>query len=381
MTTFDTIVVGGGIVGAACAAAFARDGLTVALIESGSIGHGATAAAMGHVVLMDDSAPQLLLTRFSQSLWQSLVPNLSATAEYQPAGTIWIASDAEELHEAARKQSIFAEYEIAAQLLDPRQLATLEPNLASNLAGALLVPSDSIVNPLAIARTLVEQAVAHGAQILTAEVLRIGAGTVDLSDGRRLFSRRIVNAAGERSTRLTPGLPIRLRKGHLALTEPHPNFLHHQIVELGYLKSAHCDDDDSVAFNVQPRATGQILIGSSRQYGSTGPEVEPVIIARILARAAEYMPTLAGIPIATTWTGFRSATPDKLPLIGPWPEDETIFLATGHEGLGITTSPATAALLADHFAGRESAIPLTPYLPARLATLVAEPQAMYKENS
>ena len=310
-----------------------------------------------------------------------LIPSLPASAEYRPAGTLWIASDAEELDEAARKQTIFSEYKIPTQFLGPARLASLEPNLAPNLAGALLVPSDSVVSPIAVARTLVEEAVANGAQILSAEVIRIGGGAVEVTDGRRLLSRRIVNAAGERSTSLTPDLPIRLRKGHLALTGPHPNFLHHQIVELGYLKSAHCDDDDSVAFNVQPRSTGQILIGSSRQYGSTGPEAEPAIIARILSRAAQYMPALAGVPIDRTWTGFRSATPDKLPLIGPWPEDDTIFLATGHEGLGITTSLATAALLADHFAGRQSAIPLTPYLPSRLATCIAEPQATHKENS
>ena len=58
----------------------------------------------------------------------------------------------------------------------------------------------------------------------------------------------------------------------------------------------------------------------------------------MFARAAEYLPALPSLSIERTWTGFRSATPDKLPLIGPSAEDETVFLATGHEGLGITTS-------------------------------------------
>jgi glycine/D-amino acid oxidase-like deaminating enzyme len=72
--------------------------------------------------------------------------------------------------------------------------------------------------------------------------------------------------------------------------------------------------------------------------------------------------------IERAWTGFRSATPDKLPLIGPSINDETVFLATGHEGLGITTSLATAQILADLIAGRTPAIPIAPYLPSR-ATL------------
>jgi glycine/D-amino acid oxidase-like deaminating enzyme len=65
------------------------------------------------------------------------------------------------------------------------------------------------------------------------------------------------------------------------------------------------------------------------------------------------------------WTGFRAATPDKLPLIGPCPHDDRLYLATGHEGLGITTSLGTARLLADQVLGRAPAISWEPYLPAR----------------
>jgi glycine/D-amino acid oxidase-like deaminating enzyme len=93
--------------------------------------------------------------------------------------------------------------------------------------------------------------------------------------------------------------------------------------------------------------------------------VEDTILARIFERAAEYLPALPSLTIQRTWTGFRSATPDKVPLIGPWAKDKTVFLATGHEGLGITTSLATAQLLADLAGGTTPAIPIEPYLPSR----------------
>jgi glycine/D-amino acid oxidase-like deaminating enzyme len=133
------------------------------------------------------------------------------------------------------------------------------------------------------------------------------------------------------------------------------------------LKSAHLVASDSVAFNVQPRRTGQILIGSSRQYGADHGEVDSAILARMLQRAQEYMPGLAQISTVRTWTGFRAATPDKLPLIGPWPGDESLFLATGHEGLGITMSLATARILVDQITGSKPEIPIEPYLPSRAA--------------
>ena len=79
------------------------------------------------------------------------------------------------------------------------------------------------------------------------------------------------------------------------------------------------------------------------------------------------MPGIGTMSAVRTWTGFRAATPDKLPLIGPWPGDKSLFLATGHEGLGITTSLATAKILVDQVTGATPEIPIEPYLPSRAA--------------
>jgi glycine/D-amino acid oxidase-like deaminating enzyme len=87
----------------------------------------------------------------------------------------------------------------------------------------------------------------------------------------------------------------------------------------------------------------------------------------MLDRAVEYLPGLAELSSLRAWTGFRAATPDKLPLMGPHAEHERLYLATGHEGLGITTSLATAKLLVAQIMNRRTAIPVTPYLPARMA--------------
>jgi glycine/D-amino acid oxidase-like deaminating enzyme len=362
---YDCIVVGSGIVGAACAASFARDGMHVALIDCLGAGLLATAAGMGHIVVMDDSPAQFLLTRYSQNLWLTLADHLPPTAEFQKCGTLWVAADSEEMEEVARKHAHYQDQDVPTRILSKRELAILEPELRPDLEGALLVHSDSVLYAPIAAQCLMNDAVAHGAHIFDGEVISIGQGTLNLRDGRTIQSRRIVNAAGERSSELTPGIPVKKRKGHLAITDRYPGFLRHQVVELGYLKSAHSLTEDSVAFNVQPRITGQVLIGSSRQFDTT-PEVDHAILSRMLARAVEYMPGLTSCSIIRSWTGHRAATPDKLPLIGPWPGDETIFLATGHEGLGITTSLGTAELLSAFFSGRTTTIPIAPYLPARL---------------
>ncbi|HET7891002.1 MAG TPA: FAD-dependent oxidoreductase, partial [Candidatus Sulfotelmatobacter sp.] len=199
-----------------------------------------------------------------------------------------------------------------------------------------------------------------------AAVTQMGQGRVRLSDGVEIEGGILVNAAGAWSPELMSGVEVKKRKGHLVITDRYPGFLRHQLVELGYLKSAHSVSGDSVAFNAQPRRTGQILIGSSRQYGAEHKEVDHEILRRMLQRAQQYMPGLGPISAVRTWTGFRAATPDKLPLIGPWPGDQTVFLATGHEGLGITTSLATAKILADQITGTRPEIAIEPYLPARM---------------
>jgi D-hydroxyproline dehydrogenase subunit beta len=365
-TTYDVAIVGAGIVGAACADGLARRGLRVVVVDREIVGSGATAAGMGHIVVMDDSEAQFALTRYSQRLWEELRPELPDDVEYEQCGTIWVAANAEEMIEVHRKLAYYGKRGVPTEVLDAQALRVIEPNLRPGIAGGLLVPEDGVLYPPCAARFFIERAQQRGVDLrLGATVEQIGQGRVRLTDGSEVSAEVIVNAAGTYAPQLTPGLEIKKRKGHLVITDRYPGFVRHQLVELGYLKSAHSVSSDSVAFNVQPRRTGQILIGSSRQYGAEHKEVDNFMLVRMLERAQEYMPGLARISAVRTWTGFRAATPDKLPLIGPSTGDRSIFLATGHEGLGITTSLGTARLLADQITGTKSEIPIEPYLPSR----------------
>lgn len=364
---FDVVVIGAGIVGAACAAEFAREKLSVAVVEAKRIGGGATAAGMGHLVVMDDSEAQFALTHYSQKLWNELKDDLPADVEYESCGTIWVAADQEEMTEVRRKQEFYSEHGVAVEVLDAQALAEAEPNLRRGLAGGLRVPGDSVIYPPCAARFLAEQARSHGAELFVGRAVgEVNGSGVRLVDGSKISAPVVVNAAGSWSPLLTAGLGVQERKGHLVITDRYPGFVNHQLVELGYLKSAHSLMSDSVAFNVQPRRTGQLLIGSSRQYGVAETRVDQPILDKMLERALEYMPGLGRLSALRTWTGFRAATPDKLPLIGPHGQQENLYLATGHEGLGITTSLGTARLLVDQVVNRTSAIAVGPYLPSRV---------------
>jgi D-hydroxyproline dehydrogenase subunit beta len=370
MSQPDIIIVGAGIVGAACASECARGGLRTLVLERGCIGGGTPAAGMGHIVVMDDSDAQFALTSYSRQLWHELRPQLPPEVEFDSCGTLWVAADAEEMAEVFRKQKFHEQRGVRVAVLDSAGVAKAEPQLRPGMAGGLVVLDDSVIYPPSAAQFFLTQARQCGAQVRTGVAVKslLPEGGVLLADGTKLSAARSVSATGPWSPELTPGLPVRKRKGHLVITDRAPGFVRHQIVELGYLKSAHAMGKDSVAFNIQPRLTGQMLIGSSRQFDAEDSAVNQAILNRMLQRALEYLPKLGELSAIRTWTGHRAATPDKLPIIGPSALSDTIWLATGHEGLGITTSLGTGRLLADLLLGRPTAIPAAPFAPARFAT-------------
>ncbi len=366
----DVLVAGAGVVGAGCAFALAREGLRVCLIDGGFVGGGSTASAMGHLVVMDDSEAELRLTAYSRHLWSELAKEMPADCEAEQRGTLWVAATDAEMAAARTKRDRYQSHGIAAEVVDEQLLMSMEPMLRRGLAGALHVSDDSVLYPPAAARHLADRARALGAE------LRENC-TVERIDGRSVYVRErggstavlsagaVVNAAGIDAPLLTPGLPIVPRKGQLLITDRYPDFCNHQVVELGYLESAHTLGGPSVAFNVQPRATGQLLVGSSRELVGRDPEVNRELLGTMLQRAIHYMPQLASLVVTRSWTGFRPATPDALPLIGRWEGVDGLWIAAGHEGLGITLAPATAALIVDGILGRASAVDPTPFAPGR----------------
>ncbi|MDR5789946.1 FAD-dependent oxidoreductase [Caballeronia sp. LP003] len=353
--TADVIVVGGGIVGAACAAELAARGMTVDVLDAGGIGGGATAAGMGHIVVMNDSPAEFALARASRELWLALGPQLRERDAFSRCGTLWIAEDDEELDAARAMRDAFAAAGVRAHMVDRAALRESEPSVSHAMQGGLLIDDDAIVYAPAAAQWLLASStrirVSTGCAVHSVDAAGAHA-RVTLANGEGRTAAHVVIANGLAAPDLIAGLPLEAKKGHLLITDRYPGTVRHQVLELGYIKSAHHARGTSVAFNAQPRPTGQVLIGSSRQFGTLDPAVEMNVLAMMLARATRYLPGIGGLNAIRAWTGFRAATPDGLPLIGParFPGDR-LWLAAGHEGLGVTTSLGTAKLLVAQMLG------------------------------
>src|SRR5579859_7385821 len=237
VASFDLIVIGAGIIGASCADAASADGLRVAIVEPGPIGGGATAAAMGHLVAMDDDPAELALARYSLSQWEAFTD--LKEAEFSRCGTLWVARNGDELASAAARVARLTAVGVEAKLIDSETLYEMEPALVPGLAGGMLVPREAVVYPPRMANYLVQRAQSRGAQLHAGRrVQALKRGGVQLDDGTHL-SGPVLVATGCALPALLPTLPMRARKGHLIITDRYPNLIRHQLLELGYADSAH----------------------------------------------------------------------------------------------------------------------------------------------
>ena len=370
--TYDAIVVGAGIVGAACAHALRLEGLQVALVDAATPGSGVTGAGMGHLVALDESEDELALCLLSLRLWDAFMDAHPGIGEPSRCGTLWVAENDHQLSEAHQRAARLSGRLWQAEALSGDQVARLEPALRPGLCGGVRVAGDSVVYPPAVADFLARQLVQLGGVLyLHQPVISLSDGALTLAGGQRLAAQHIVVAAGVQAAALLPELPVFARKGHLAITDRYPGRLSHQIVSMHYGQAQGGADALAVAANVQPRASGQWLVGSCRQDGQTGHEVDPAVLGAVLRSAIALLPELSAMRIVRAWTGMRPATPDGRPIIGAHPARPGLWLAAGHEGLGATTAFGTARLLADQIVGKASAIDARPYAPARFAGLHA----------
>lgn len=360
----DAIIVGGGIIGAACAYELAKNGLKVKVFDACL--RNATSSGMGHLVNMDDLEPEFNLSSWSIKIWHQLGKILPEQCAYKKIPTLWLAKDSKEVQIAQEKYTRLIEKGIECKLLDSSELYIEAPYLRPGLLGALQVFDDGIVYAPCVAEWFLRQ-YPDLIEIEYKKVTHILDYKVCLEDGESHDAEFIIVANGIDVNNFFPELCIEPKKGHLAITDRYPEIqLNNTLVSLAYAANAHLTSGTTVACNIQPRPTGQIFLGSSRQFDTTDPTIDMNILAEVIRENLEYFPGLEDLNIIRAWTGFRAATQDGIPIIGPHPKFKSIYLAVGHEGLGVTTATGTAKLISSYICKTEAGIDGTPFLPNRI---------------
>src|SRR4051794_6061328 len=178
----DVVVVGAGIVGAACAYHLAAAGVRVRLLERSFVGSGSSGACEGNVLAWDKELErELPLALRSAELWATLAEQFDDDFEYDRKGSIVVAETEAELAASAERARVLAGLGVAGEVLDAEALRREEPHAAHDLPGGVLYPGDAQLEPRLATAALVRAAVRLGAELsLDTPAVRIVRG----ADGR-----------------------------------------------------------------------------------------------------------------------------------------------------------------------------------------------------
>ncbi|MFD5073506.1 NAD(P)/FAD-dependent oxidoreductase [Streptomyces sp. NPDC058371] len=378
--TCDVVVVGAGMVGAACAWYAVRAGLDVVLVDRGPVAGGTTGAGEGNLLVSDkEPGPELRLALLSGRLWAGLAEELGEAIEYEAKGGLVVASTPEGLTALETFAAGQRAAGVTARPVPGDQLHDVEPHLASGLAGAVHYPQDTQVMPALAAAHLVRSS---GARLLTGRtvtgVLRATDGSLRgvRTDQGDLHAPVVVNAAGTWGAEVAAlagvPLPVLPRRGFVLVTEPLPRRVRHKVYAADYVADV---ASDSAALQSSPvvegTAAGPILIGASRERAGFDRSFSLPVVRALAAGATRLFPFLSDVRALRTYVGFRPYLPDHLPAIGPDARVPGLFHACGHEGAGIGLATGTGHLLAQVLAGRTPDLDLAPFRPDRFPEEVA----------
>ncbi|WP_329348609.1 FAD-binding oxidoreductase [Streptomyces sp. NBC_01261] len=381
--TCDVVVVGAGMVGAACALYAARAGLDVVIVDRGPVSGGTTGAGEGNLLVSDkEPGPELDLALLSNHLWAQLAEELGEFVEYEAKGGLVVASTPDGLAALER----FAEQQRTAGVVaGPVQgdaLYDLEPHLAPGLPGGVYYPQDCQVMPALAAAHLVR---ASGARLLTGctvtDVLLKADGTVHgvRTDRGDILAPTVVNAAGTWGGELAAlagvTLPVLPRRGFVLVTEPLPRLVRHKVYAADYVADV---ASDSAALQTSPvvegTAAGPVLIGASRERVGFDREFSLPVVRALAAGATKLFPFLSDVHAMRSYLGFRPYMPDHLPAIGPDPRVPGLVHACGHEGAGIGLATGTGHLIAQLLSGKTPDLDPAPFRPDRFPELPEFPE-------
>jgi D-amino-acid dehydrogenase len=409
----DVLILGGGVIGLACAYALLKAGRHVTVLEQETVGSGASHGNCGTITpsvlplpapgviakglrwLFKSDAPlriqprvdleflrwfyvfmrhcnerdfrhaararsELLLA--SRKLLGDLIRSERLDCEFHEGGTFYVHRDQHELERASQDAQLLAELGVAVEVLNARAARMKEPALNNSVAGGHYFPGDASLRPDRYVAELARIVRAEGGVIheqTAVHGFRTEGGSVSgvVTPQGHLGAREFVVALGAWSPVVTRGLGLRLPiqpgKGY-SITYDMP--LRAPVLPLFLKERAVC---------VTPLQSG-FRLGSTMEFAGYDSTLNPARLHALVRGAREYL-TFQSTGIQEEWFGWRPMTPDDLPILGRAPGFRNLTLATGHGMLGLSLSAITGLLIAEVIAGCPPSLDLEPFSPARFS--------------
>jgi glycine oxidase len=365
MTHPDVLVVGGGVIGAACARALSHQGTKVLLVDSGSQRGAASLIAAGMLAPLAEAAaqdPLLGLAVRARDLYVELAPTLLEETGVDIGiwneGILQVAFTEEEVAKTKSEVAWQRQSGFTSEWLSPDEVREQAPGISEEVLGAAYAPEDGSVDAVALLDAMIKSAEAKGTEVVrdkTVQDVLIADGHVEgvkTSTGT-LHAGAVVIAAGAWAGTIG-GMPRPLT------VEP----IRGQIAALDWP----VEEPRAIVYGAggYVLAHGPVLLaGSTMEHAGFDASVTEEGLARIQRAATRIYPSLEGGEVKHSWAGLRPMTPDGMPIVGPDPRVEGLWYATGHGRNGILLAGCTGELLAQLHAGQTVDYDLSPITPAR----------------
>ena len=384
----DVVVVGGGIIGAACAFELADRGASVTLLEREELAAGASGRNNGLWVTPVDPAllpmAKISLARYLEIADASPIP---FGLDREPIGLVAAALDEEEMRIGDQAHEPYRAAGVRVDRLEAADVLRLEPAIAPQVLGGWLIHHGHRLAPAALTVALALMAAERGATVrhhLPVRALLEDRDRVAgvMTDDGRIDADEVLVAAGPWCSSLLDPIGIRLSitgaRGWLVRLDPTPGLLRHLVASVGWEEATGRREDGAVRAGsleqvsaatstlLHPATDGSLIAGSSRQPVITPEAEEPGVPARIVRGAIRMVPALADAEIRSAWWGIRPLTPDERPVVGRI--GAGLSIAAGHGSEGIILGAGTGQLIAAQLLGDDPPFDPEPFDPGRFRT-------------
>lgn len=352
----DLLVLGGGVIGLACAWRAARAGMRVAVVEPGGTERASEVAAgmiapIGEALWGEEAL--LAASVDSAGRWPGFAAELEADAgvpvPYRRCGSLHVGLDRDEHAGLRRLHDLHAELGLEASWLRGSECRRLEPGLTTAVTGGYLAPGEAEIDPRALLDALRAAAVTHGVVTVEGraeELLREGGRAVGarLAGGVEVRAALVLAAIGARmGSELLPEEvrpPVRPLKGEVLRLRCRPG-------------ERPCDRViASERVYIVPRGGEEVVVGATMEDRGFDLRVTAGAVHELLREAYRALPEVAELELVECRAGLRPTTPDNTPVVGATAIDG-LLLAGGHHRHGIMLAPMTADAIAAELSGGE----------------------------
>ncbi len=359
-----TIIVGGGVVGAAVAYFLAeRREPDVTLLERGELGSGTSRGGLGGIRTQFVDELDVRMSKLAIAFWRSFDDLTAARHDFRQRGYLFIANTEEGLAQLREPMPLYESVGVNVEMVDRIQIAELVPGMrVDDVTGGRFGAEDGYGDPLQALAGFAAFATLGGVKIregvTVREVVRNGDRVTGVrTDEGVLAADRVLLATGCWTAPLaaTAGVTVPIWPYARSIMESQP---------IPQLSRSPMTIEWESGFHFRPRANqvrfampnltadGSIEKGPSAPPKAYPGEYTPLEVPQALepwvkARAAWRHPAFADLEIRSSWSCYYEMTPDDHPIVGAVPGVEGLYIAAGFSGHGFMHTPATARLIVE----------------------------------